>query len=234
ITSIPDAFSSWGGAFSVAWGLFYFIFGAGRLDPFGLFTACLLGRKARKYLIEGYKEHEGYGNMAPDTAPKESQILPTVPSIIPPACASQRSNVSGQPSSHSDEASCKSSHPPFSEKAAKDSGDLSLMLEKLMQDGLSEAHVDYLQSQGEHIRRQYEHIRKVEKDFSNQGEHIRRQDEHIRKVEKDFSNMRRLLSDYYLDMDLVSEAAPPIRGKSWYNRFWSHKAQDESVQSKDK
>ncbi|KAG9319599.1 hypothetical protein KVV02_003868, partial [Mortierella alpina] len=36
---------------------------------------------------------------------------------------------------------------------------------------------------------------------------VQRQGEHIRKIEEDFYNLRRLLKDYYLDIDLVSRAS---------------------------
>ncbi|KAF9922503.1 hypothetical protein BGZ67_010488 [Mortierella alpina] len=135
ITSIPSAISEWGGAFSIAWGLFYFLFGAGRLDPFGIFTALFIRRKAQKYLIEGRnkdngdngdegdrenQKHNGYGDMASD------------PTLYVPQTTS-------------------------------------------MQDGFPEPMNGIVQRQGEHIR----------------------------KIEEDFYHLRRLLRDYYLDMDLV-------------------------------
>ncbi|KAF9179426.1 hypothetical protein BGZ51_006926 [Haplosporangium sp. Z 767] len=48
INTIPNALGSWGGAFSVVWGLFYFLFGSPRMDPFGFFAIHVFGRKGKR------------------------------------------------------------------------------------------------------------------------------------------------------------------------------------------
>ncbi|KAF9290543.1 hypothetical protein BGZ68_006779 [Mortierella alpina] len=53
VTSIPRAFADWGGAFSVAWAIFFFFFGAPRVDPFGIISR-LIGRKTQRYVTTFY------------------------------------------------------------------------------------------------------------------------------------------------------------------------------------
>ncbi|KAG0249893.1 hypothetical protein BG011_008845 [Mortierella polycephala] len=48
INTIPNALGSWGGAFSVVWGLFYFLFGSSRMDPFGFFAIYVFGRQGKR------------------------------------------------------------------------------------------------------------------------------------------------------------------------------------------
>ncbi|KAF9574721.1 hypothetical protein EC968_005726 [Mortierella alpina] len=54
IQTFQSAFSSWGGAFGVAWGFFYFLFGSPRMDPFGFFALYILGRSTKRILEERY------------------------------------------------------------------------------------------------------------------------------------------------------------------------------------
>ncbi|KAF9583399.1 Josephin-1 [Lunasporangiospora selenospora] len=56
ITTIPNALSSWGGAFSVAWGVFYFLFGSPRLNPFGLIATSCLGNQTKQRLTKMKKK----------------------------------------------------------------------------------------------------------------------------------------------------------------------------------
>ncbi|KAG0348232.1 hypothetical protein BG004_005628 [Podila humilis] len=54
ITSIPSAFADWGGAFSVVWGVFYILFGAPRLDPFGLIGILFMTKKSKRKIMRAY------------------------------------------------------------------------------------------------------------------------------------------------------------------------------------
>ncbi|KAG0356884.1 hypothetical protein BG005_004148 [Podila minutissima] len=54
VTSIPSAFASWGGWFSVVWGVFYILFGSPRLDPFGLVALCFMTNKAKRKILKAY------------------------------------------------------------------------------------------------------------------------------------------------------------------------------------
>ncbi|KAI1314947.1 hypothetical protein EDD11_001532 [Mortierella claussenii] len=63
-TSIPSAFSAWGGASSAAWGIFYFLFGRGRSDPFG-FLARFFRQQTQHHLTAKY------GYWASDSAPSK-------------------------------------------------------------------------------------------------------------------------------------------------------------------
>ncbi|KAF9999946.1 hypothetical protein BGZ65_004776 [Modicella reniformis] len=53
LTTIPSAFAAWGGAFSAAWSIFYFFFGASRLSPFGIINECMR-MKTRRYITKQY------------------------------------------------------------------------------------------------------------------------------------------------------------------------------------
>ncbi|KAF9355427.1 hypothetical protein BGX26_006577 [Mortierella sp. AD094] len=54
ITTIPNALTSWGGAFSLVWGVFYALFGAPRMSPFGLIAIYCFGRKTKRNIAEVY------------------------------------------------------------------------------------------------------------------------------------------------------------------------------------
>ncbi|KAF9929066.1 hypothetical protein BGZ67_006596 [Mortierella alpina] len=54
ITTIPTAFSSWGGAFSVIYGVLYFLFGSPRADPFGVVGTYVFGKRNKDKLSHDY------------------------------------------------------------------------------------------------------------------------------------------------------------------------------------
>ncbi|KAF9334325.1 hypothetical protein BG006_002352 [Podila minutissima] len=51
---VPNSFAAWGGWFSVVWGVFYILFGAPRLDPFGLVALCFMTNKAKRKILKAY------------------------------------------------------------------------------------------------------------------------------------------------------------------------------------
>ncbi|KAF9967906.1 hypothetical protein BGZ70_007771 [Mortierella alpina] len=63
IQTFQSAFSSWGGAFGVAWGFFYFLFGTPRMDPFGFFALYILGSSTKRILAERYFAEKKDGSL---------------------------------------------------------------------------------------------------------------------------------------------------------------------------
>ncbi|KAF9980765.1 hypothetical protein BGZ65_004703 [Modicella reniformis] len=88
LTSIPDAIAAFGGAFSAAWGLFHFFFGAGRLDPFGMISKRFLRKKTQKRLAEsyGYWPLQSVTSESPEKAPNNASV--NEPAHDPPDSAS--------------------------------------------------------------------------------------------------------------------------------------------------
>ncbi|KAF9962473.1 hypothetical protein BGZ72_004842 [Mortierella alpina] len=85
IQTFQSAFSSWGGAFGVAWGFFYFLFGAPRMDPFGFFALYILGKSTKRIIANRYfaekkdssiinnHQHHSSSNSGSDPSTKVSQ-----------------------------------------------------------------------------------------------------------------------------------------------------------------
>ncbi|CAO3565227.1 unnamed protein product [Mortierella alpina] len=63
IQTFQSAFSSWGGAFGVAWGFFYFLFGTPRMDPFGFIALYILGRSNKRIIAEHYFAEKKDGSL---------------------------------------------------------------------------------------------------------------------------------------------------------------------------
>ncbi|KAF9947623.1 hypothetical protein BGZ65_008684, partial [Modicella reniformis] len=76
VTSIPDAVAAFGGAFSAVWGLFYFFFGAARLDPFGIITRRFIRQKTQKNLTAayGYWTSQSVTIEPQESAPKNDSV----------------------------------------------------------------------------------------------------------------------------------------------------------------
>ncbi|KAF9923644.1 hypothetical protein BGZ67_009720 [Mortierella alpina] len=79
ITSIPNAFAAWGGAFTAAWSLFYICFGTPRVDPFG-FIARIFRRRSQASLAKAY------GFWSSNVQPNKPQESMSAHSIL--TCAS--------------------------------------------------------------------------------------------------------------------------------------------------
>ncbi|KAG0208019.1 hypothetical protein BGX28_000907 [Mortierella sp. GBA30] len=76
VQTFQSAFSSWGGAFSVAWGLYYFLFGSPRMEPFGVVALYMFGRTTKR------KVHELYLQRKEDIK-RNSSILPNAGNSTP-------------------------------------------------------------------------------------------------------------------------------------------------------
>ncbi|KAF9574720.1 hypothetical protein EC968_005725 [Mortierella alpina] len=54
ITTIPNAFASWGGAFSATFGIFHILFGSPRIDPFGIIAVYFFGYNMKRKISKTY------------------------------------------------------------------------------------------------------------------------------------------------------------------------------------
>ncbi|KAK3828374.1 MAG: hypothetical protein J3Q66DRAFT_12390 [Benniella sp.] len=59
LLSIPEAFASWGGVFSLTVALFYLLFGKGRPSPFGFIQTYLMGSSTKRKIQEMYYKDRG-------------------------------------------------------------------------------------------------------------------------------------------------------------------------------
>ncbi|KAF9999481.1 hypothetical protein BGZ65_005180 [Modicella reniformis] len=83
VTSVQDAIASLGGAFSVGWGVFYFFFGVGRLNPFGMISKRFVRTKIQNSLTaaDGYSASQSVTIESQEKAP--NSVLANAPSNSP-------------------------------------------------------------------------------------------------------------------------------------------------------
>ncbi|KAI7826086.1 hypothetical protein BC939DRAFT_447753 [Gamsiella multidivaricata] len=148
VTPVLRVFSDWGGAFSAAWGVFYFFFGSSRVEPFGLITARFLRRKTKRNIAAKY------GYLASDleaNKPEESSLVSTSQPLYPPE------------KSPGQEKEVPPTNLPYSSDIAAEKGvvDLALILEKLKQQE------ERIQRQEKQIQEHKKDAYKVKKDFYN-------------------------------------------------------------------
>ncbi|KAG0208018.1 hypothetical protein BGX28_000906 [Mortierella sp. GBA30] len=74
ITTIQSALSSWGGAFSLVWSVYYAFFGTPRMDPFGWVIIYLFAKTTKRKVIEYYNSQDG-GFL--DKEADSMKVLPT-------------------------------------------------------------------------------------------------------------------------------------------------------------
>ncbi|KAG0038941.1 hypothetical protein BGZ83_002948, partial [Gryganskiella cystojenkinii] len=139
VTSIPSAFADWGGAFSAAWAIFYFCFGAPRLNPFGMISR-LIRRKTQRSITKFY------GYWSSDALSNHPQASLPINSIMKRTSISQRSSFHKTTQCMGDTSSKVSS---------------SASLDKAVQ-GVVDV-LDRGQQDENSIRAQAEHIHKVER-----------------------------------------------------------------------
>ncbi|KAF9918044.1 hypothetical protein FBU30_000405 [Linnemannia zychae] len=154
VKTIPSAFSSWGGAASALWGVFYVLFGAGRADAFGLISKRLLRRTTQRHLTQVY------GYWKPDTESIKQNDLAFEKSASASVQALHLSPASGMGTVRKDYMSAACSPHNSHEIATADAnGELAIVFERLRQQD------ELITSQSMHIQMQEERIHKLKDNF---------------------------------------------------------------------